>query len=438
MLKSISPLLAAPFARVRASFLSYSTAASSSSAPKDLPLAGVRVLDLTRVLAGPYCTMILGDLGANVIKIENPKRGDDTRAWGPPWAPNRSASDTALPESAYFLGVNRNKRSVTVNLKSVEGVEIVRELAKKSDVLVENYVPGKLHSMGLGYEQLSEINPRLIYCSITGYGQTGPHRTRAGYDVMIEAEAGLMHITGERDGPPVKVGVAITDLTTGLYAQSAIVTALYARHTTQRGQHIDCSLLDSQIASLANIASNYLIAGQEAERWGTSHASIVPYQVLRTQDSYIMIGAGNDTQFSALCNAMELPHLPGDPRFSSNSNRVKHRSTLIPLLEARLRERTTAHWLSALEKTGIPYAPINNIQQTFDHPQVKARHMVQEVDHPRAGRIKLTGIPVKYSQSKPSIRLPPPTLGQHTHEVLRDELGFDLQKIEQLRVKGVI
>ncbi|KAF9987265.1 hypothetical protein BGZ75_000877 [Mortierella antarctica] len=407
------------------------------SEPQAGPLDGFRVLDLTRVLAGPYCTQLLGDLGAEVIKVENPKGGDDTRAWGPPFAQNLDPSDPAQ-ESAYFLGVNRNKKSITVNIRSEEGRKLVQDLAKKVDILVENYVPGKLDDMGLGYKELSALNPGLIYTSITGYGQTGPYRTRPGYDVMIEAEGGLMYITGEQNGTPVKVGVAVTDLTTGLYAHGAIMAAIVARYRTGRGQHLDCSLLDSQVVTLANIASSYLIAGQEAQRMGTSHPSIVPYQVLPSQDSHIMIGAGNDGQFKILCSVLGLESLCENPLFRTNKDRVQHRKELIEILTERLQTKKNAEWLRALEGRGIPFAPINNIQQTFEHPQVVAREMIQEIEHPKAGRIKVTGPAVKYSDTKPSIRLAPPLLGQHTEEILRDVLEYDEARIRELKEKKAV
>ncbi|KAF9954028.1 hypothetical protein BGZ72_004974 [Mortierella alpina] len=388
-------------------------------------------------IAGPYCTQLLGDLGAEVIKVENPKGGDDTRAWGPPFAQNIDPSDPAQ-ESAYFLGVNRNKKSITVNIRSEEGRKLVQDLAKKVDILVENYVPGKLDEMGLGYKELSALNPGLIYTSITGYGQTGPYRTRPGYDVMIEAEAGLMYITGEQNGTPVKVGVAVTDLTTGLYAHGAIMAAIIARYRTGRGQHVDCSLLDSQVVTLANIASSYLIAGQEAQRMGTSHPSIVPYQVLPSQDSHIMIGAGNDGQFRILCSVLGLESLCENPLFRTNKDRVQHRKELIEILTARLQTKKNEEWLKALEGRGIPFAPINNIQQTFEHPQVVARGMIQEVEHPKAGKIKVTGPAVKYSDTKPSIRLPPPLLGQHTEEILREVLEYDEERIRELKEKKAV
>ncbi|CAO3688784.1 unnamed protein product [Rhizopus stolonifer] len=397
------------------------------------PLEGIRVLDLTRVLAGPYCTMI-----ADVIKIENPQGGDDTRAWGPPFAENKDTSDPSHGESAYFLCVNRNKRSVTVNMKTEDGQEILRELVKQSDVLVENYLPGKLDQLGLGYKQLSEINPRLIYASITGYGQTGPYANRPGYDVIIEAEAGLMHITGEPSGPPVKVGVAITDLTTGLYAHSAILASLLQRSVTGKGQHIDCSLIESQVASLANIASNYLVGDQEAKRMGTSHPSIVPYQVFPTKDSFVMIGAGNDGQFAKLCHRLKLVHLLQDNRFKRNIDRVNHRKKLVQLLENRLRQEDNHYWLETLNGAGFPFAPINTIEQTFQHPQIQARGLVHQVEHPRAGKVSMVGPPVKYSDAETSIRIPPPLLGEHTHEVLEELLGYTKEKRYALVESGAI
>ncbi|KAF9951613.1 hypothetical protein BGZ70_000909, partial [Mortierella alpina] len=331
-----------------------------------------------------------------------------------------------------------NKKSITVNIRSEEGRKLVQDLAKKVDILVENYVPGKLDAMGLGYKELSAQNPGLIYTSITGYGQTGPYRTRPGYDVMIEAEGGLMYITGEQNGTPVKVGVAVTDLTTGLYAHGAIMAAIVARYRTGRGQHLDCSLLDSQVVTLANIASSYLIAGQEAQRMGTSHPSIVPYQVLPSQDSHIMIGAGNDGQCRILCSVLGLESLCENPLFRTNQDRVQHRKELIEILTARLQTKKNEEWLKALEGRGIPFAPINNIQQTFEHPQVVARDMIQEIEHPKAGKIKVTGPAVKYSDTKPSIRLPPPLLGQHTEEILRDVLGYDEARIRELKEKKAV
>ncbi|KAE8541123.1 hypothetical protein D1P53_002477 [Cryptococcus gattii VGV] len=413
----------------------------------DRPLAGIKVVDLTRILAGPFATMMLSDLGADVIKIESPKNGDDTRSWLPPSAPvplEDYPRPDLPPESAYFMQANRNKRSLTLNLKSVEGQKIIKRLIKEADVLVENYVPGKLKKFGLSWEEVKEMNPRLIYCSITGYGSTGPYSKSPGYDVVIEAEAGLMHITGEKDGKPVKVGVAVTDVLTGHYAQSGILAALLKRQKTGKGSRVECSLFESQaskllwplrstylhpgfqkIASLCNIGANYLIAGQEATRWGTSHPSIVPYQVFPTKDSFIMLSAGNDSQFAILCSPAVLnkPDWLNDDRFSENHKRVENRDVMISLIEEG--------------KGKLPFAPINNIAQTFSHPQAIAREVVEEVVHPRAGKIKLAAPAVTYDGSKPKLYRPPPYLGQHTEEVLT-ELGYNSDEIKKMQVDGVI
>eukprot|EP01137_Pigoraptor_chileana_P014969 Opistho-2@70279 len=401
----------------------------SNVAASEGPLSGIRVVDLTRVLAGPFCTMQLGDLGADVIKIELPQTGDDTRAWGPPFVHG---------ESAYFLCVNRNKRSITVNLKSPEGVQIVRDLVAKSDVLVENYLPGKLASMGLGYETLSKVNPKLVYCSITGYGPTGPYKDRAGYDVIAAGMGGLMHITGPEDGSPVKVGVAITDMATGLYAHGAIMAALFARTRTGKGQKIDCSLLETQIAVLANIGSNYLIAGSESRRWGSAHESIVPYSGFPTSDGHVIVGAVNNRQFVALCDLLGMPHLSKDPRYIENRDRVKHRKELTATLDAAFRKHTTEEWLGRLRRSGLAHGPINTVAQAHNDPQVLHREMVREIEHPTAGSIKVAGIPVKYSETKPTIRRPPPLLGQHTDEVLASVTGYDAARIAHLHKAGAV
>lgn len=405
---------------------------SAHSAGTEVPhglLQGVRVLDLSRVLAGPYCTMILGDLGAEIIKVERPVVGDDTRSWGPPFCNS---------ESAYFLSVNRNKKSITVNIKHPEGANIVRQLARVSDVLVENYLPGRLAVMGLGYEQLAAESPGLVYCSITGYGQMGPHASRAGYDVIVSGVGGLMHITGPKDGEPCKVGVAMTDLSTGLYAHGAIMAALLHRQRTGEGQHIDCSLLATQVASLVNIASNYLNAGQEAVRHGTSHPSIVPYQAFKTQDGFLLVGAGNDGQFKILCERLSIPDTAADVRYKTNKMRVANRETLLNMLSKIFAEQTTAGWLTQLEGSGIPYGPINNMQAVFSDPQVNHLQLIQEVPHPTVGTVRLPGPAVKYSGSPTVPPSPPPTLGQHTQEVLQGLLGLDTQTVESLRHKCVI
>ncbi|KAJ8292736.1 Succinate--hydroxymethylglutarate CoA-transferase [Rhodotorula toruloides] len=441
--------LLAPYARL----LSTQAAGGAGMPP---PLKGVRVLDLTRVLAGPYATMMLADLGAEVIKVERPQGGDDTRAWIPPSAPlietppppppSPTSSTPQIqpdnwndlpPESAYFLQANRGKRSLGLDFKKEEGKEVLRELVRRADVLVENYVPGKLAEMGFSYEHCKALNPRLIYASISGYGQTGPFAQNPGYDVVIEAEAGLMHITGEPTGPPVKVGVAITDLTTGLYAKSAILAALLSRAQTGSGVHIDANLFDSQIASLANIASNYLIAGREATRQGTAHPSIVPYQVFPTQDGFIMIAAGNDSQFKKFSALVGQPSWSDSPQFSTNSSRVANRSTLIPLIESALSSHPTSHWLKLFKGKGFPFAPVNDIKGTFEHPQTMERDLVREIEHPRAGKIKLVAPAVQYNGKRMEFTRPPPVLRQHTVEVLR-ELGYSDEKIATLQQKGVV
>ncbi|KAL7424053.1 hypothetical protein Q5752_001638 [Cryptotrichosporon argae] len=379
--------------------------ARASSSLHERPLAGIRIVDLTRVLAGPLATMMLADLGADVVKIESPLHGDDTRAWAPPSAPlARDAPRPDLPpESAYFLQANRNKRSLTLNLKMARGQAVARRLVERADVLVENYVPGKLDAFGLGYEQVRAVNPGLVYCSITGYGSTGPYAKNPGYDVVIEAEAGLMHITGEKGGRPVKVGVAVTDILTGHYAQSGILAALLRRAPTGQGGRVETSLFESQIASLANIGANYLVAGQEAGRWGTSHPSIVPYQVFPTKDSWIMLSAGNEGQWRMLCAVLDRHEVVCEV----GGERVRR------------------------------LGPINNIEQTFKHPQAVARGVVEEVDHPRAGRIKLAAAAVTYDGEKPKAYRPPPYLGQHTDEVLA-ELGYDAAEIGSMRADGVV
>ncbi|KAF2085040.1 CoA-transferase family III [Saccharata proteae CBS 121410] len=395
---------------------------------------------MTRVLAGPYCTQILGDLGAEIIKIEHPVRGDDTRAWGPPYAEYREDTDSDLPgESAYFLSVNRNKKSLGLSFAHPSGVEILHKLAKDCDVLVENYLPGALKKYGMDYESVSKINPALIYASITGYGQTGPYSNRAGYDVMVEAEMGLMHITGSRDGPPVKVGVAVTDLTTGLYTSNSIMAALLGRARTGKGQQIDVALSDCQVATLSNIASSALISGKkDSGRWGTAHPSIVPYRAFKTADGDILLGGGNDRLYGVLCERIGKAEWAKDERFVTNAARVKNRDLLEQMIEAETSKKTTQEWLEVLEGSGMPYAAINDIQDTLNHEHVLARDMVAQVDHPKCGPIKLVNTPVKYSFSKPSIRSPPPTLGQHTDEILREVIGMSEMDIDNLRSEGVV
>ncbi|KAM9573004.1 succinyl-CoA:glutarate CoA-transferase isoform 4-T4 [Guaruba guarouba] len=364
--------------------------APSAGASDVKPLDGVKILDLTRVLAGPFATMNLGDLGAEVIKVERPGAGDDTRAWGPPFAGT---------ESVYFLSVNRNKKSIAINMKDSKGAKLIRELAAVSDVFVENYVPGKLAEIGLGYEDIQKIAPHIVYCSITGYGQTGPMVQRGGYDSIAAAVAGLMHITGHEDGEPVRAGVAMTDLATGLYTYGAIMAGLLQRYKTGKGLHIDCNLLSSQVACLTHVAANYLNCKIEGKRWGTAHGSIVPYQAFKTKDGYIVVGAGNDQQFVTVCKILNLPEVSKDSRYKTNTLRVENRKELIDILSTRFSEKATIEWLQLFEGSGVPYGPINNMQQVFSDPQVGSHQvfsvlhngLVMKMDHPTAGRIAVPG-----------------------------------------------
>ncbi|KFY33672.1 hypothetical protein V495_08273, partial [Pseudogymnoascus sp. VKM F-4514 (FW-929)] len=412
-----------------------------ASAPVDdgkLPLKGIRVLDMTRVLAGPYCTQILGDLGAEVIKVEHPIRGDDTRAWGPPYAPYTAESGREGPgESAYYLSVNRNKKSLALSFQHPSGVAALHKLLPTIDILVENYLPNTLAKYKLDYATLSAINPSLIYASITGYGQTGPYAPRAGYDVMVEAEMGLMHITGSRDGPPVKVGVAVTDLTTGLYTSNAIMAALIARGRTGRGQHIDSALSDCQVATLSNLASSSLVSGQrDSGRWGTAHPSIVPYRAFATKDGEFLVGGGNDRLFGVLCQGLGKAEWAGDERFRTNADRVANRGVLEGMIEEVTRERSTQEWLEAFEGSGLPYAAVNDVRDTLDHAHVRARDMVVKVEHGACGEVEMVNTPVKYSEAEPGIRTAPPLLGEHTDEVLGEMLGMSAEEIEAMRKEG--
>ncbi|PNY27335.1 Uncharacterized protein TCAP_02737, partial [Tolypocladium capitatum] len=388
----------------------------------------------------PYCTQILGDLGAEVIKIEHPVRGDDTRAWGPPYAEYKPRSGVAGPgEAAYFLGANRNKKSLALSFQHQQGVDILHRLVAKCDILVENYLPGTLKKYSMDYEALRSINPSLVYASITGYGQTGPYSHRAGYDVMVEAEFGLMHITGSRDGPPVKVGVAVTDLTTGLYTSNSIMAALLRRARTGKGQHIDVALSDCQTATLANIASSCLISGErDTGRWGTAHPSIVPYRSFKTKDGDILFGGGNDRLFGVLCDGLGRPRWKDDAKFKTNADRVANRVELEAEIEAVSQQRTTREWLETFEGSGMPYAAVNDVQDTLNHEHTKARNMVVEMEHEACGPIRMVNTPVKFSESQPTIRSVPPMLGQHTDEVLSEHLGLSESDIAGLKKQGVV
>ncbi len=392
-------------------------------------LADIRILDLSRVLAGPYCTMVLADYGADVIKVEEPGAGDGTRMWGPPWVGD---------ESAYFLAANRNKRSITVDLKTAEGQQIIHELTLHADVVIENFKVGGAARLGIDYATLAAINPRLVYCSITGYGQNGPYKDRAGYDFVIQAQGGVMSITGPESGEPYKVGVAIADITAGLFAATAILAALHERAHSGKGQAIDVALLDSQIAWLANVAQNYLATGKAPARYGNAHPSIVPYETFPTADGHIAVGIGTDAQYRKFCEAAGQPELAADLRFATNRRRVEHRSELIPMLQRLFRTRTTATWLALFGALGVPAGPINDVAAALEDPQVQSRDMVQEVDHPTAGRIKVLGPVAKFERTPASIRLAPPPLGYDTDTVLHDLLGYAEDLIASLRQRGVI
>jgi formyl-CoA transferase len=402
----------------------------SSPEPSVRLLDGVRVVDLTRILAGPYCTMLLGDLGADVIKVEVPGRGDDTRQWGPPF--------TAGGESAYFLAANRNKRSLTLNLKSERGRLILQKLIRQADVLIENFRMGTLEKWGLDYEQLIELKPDLIYCTVTGYGYTGPYRDRPGYDFIIQALGGFMSVTGPEDGEPFRAGIAIADLASGIYACNAVLASLYARERTGAGQRIDISLLDCQVALMSYVASNYLVSGDPARRFGNAHPNIVPYQVFEAAEGYFAFAAGNDLQWENFCKAVDRQAWVADERFATNPARLENRSELVRLLNELFSTRSAEHWIQLCESIGLPAGPINTMDAVFSDPQVLARELVMEVPHPTEGSVPLLRSPLNIPTAPSEVRYPPPTLGQHTDQILSELLSFDLAEIQALREAGVV
>ena len=408
-------------------------------------LDGIRVLDLSRVLAGPWCTQTLADLGADVIKIERPGTGDDTRTWGPPFLKDRAGQDTA--EAAYYLGTNRNKRSVTCDIARPEGQALVRELARHCHVFVENFKVGDMARYGLDYAAIRAINPRIVYCSVTGFGQNGPYRERAGYDYAIQGMGGLMSITGERDdlgGGPQKVGVAVADLFTGMYSAVGILAALRHAERTGEGQALDMALLDTQVAMLANLGANYLVSGKVPGRAGNAHQNIVPYQVFEVADAadgskdHIILAVGNDGQFAKFCQVAGRPELATDPRFAKNQDRVRNRAVLVPLLAEVMKARRKYDWLPALEAAKVPCGAINNLAEVFADPQVRERGMVHQWEHPLAGPLNLVGSPIKLSGTPVRAAHPPPLLGQHTEQVLAEVLGWNPERIAQLRAQEII
>ncbi len=388
-----------------------------------LPFEGIRVLDLTRALAGPYCTMMLGDLGADVIKVERPGRGDDSRSWGPPFAGG---------ESAYFLCVNRNKQSIALDLRSESGRQVLRDLAAVSDMVVENFKTGSLEKLGVGYAELCQINPALVWVSLTGYGPTGPDAGRPGYDFMVQAEAGLMSLNGPADGNPARVGVPIVDITTGMFAAFAATAALRSREQTGQGQRVDLSLLETQLAWLANVGSNYLIGSQEPRRLGNAHPNIAPYATFRASDRPFALAAANQSQWETLCAVIGREELREHPHFATNADRMANLTELTETLEEAFASRTAAEWVRDLRAAALPCAPINTVPEAFNLPQALAREMVLEVNHPTAGAIKLAGFPYKLSATPAAIRRPPPLLGEHTEEILTELLCYSRERAQRL------
>ena len=400
------------------------------------PLEGIRVLDLSRILAGPWASQMLADLGAEVIKVERPGCGDDTRGWGPPYMPDAEGESNG--EAAYFHGANRGKLSVCIDMARPEGQGLIRELAAQSDVLIENFKVGGLEKYSLDYDSLRQVNARLVYCSITGFGQTGPYAARAGYDFMIQAMGGMMSVTGEADGQPMKIGVALADVLTGLYAANAIQAALIHQRATGQGQYIDMALLDVQVATLANQAMNYLASGVNPKRLGNAHPNIVPYQAFETTDGYIILAVGNDAQFERFCELAGRSELAADERFRCNSDRVRHRQALVPEVVSIMQQRSSSDWLEALNARGIPCGPINNLDQVFADPQVRHRGLELELEHPTAGSVASVANPIRLSQTPIEYERAPPLLGQHTDEVLAGVLELDAETIASLRSGDII
>jgi crotonobetainyl-CoA:carnitine CoA-transferase CaiB-like acyl-CoA transferase len=394
------------------------------------PLGDLRIVDLSRIVAGPLATQILSDYGAEVIKVEHPAGGDDSRQWSPPRAPDGQAT--------YFFAVNRGKRSITIDLTHPRGRDVVLDLVRRTDVVIENFKPGTMDDLGLGWETLRAANARLIYCAISGFGATGPYRERAGYDAIMQGFTGLMSITGEAGGPPVKVGVALIDAITALYAHGAVLAALRHRDRTGQGQYLELSLLECGIAGLINAATAYLVGGEVQGRWGSAHPSLVPYQAFRAGDGYLMVGAGNERLWKAFCEVLGAPEWADDPRYGSNAQRVACRTELVRDIETRLQAAGRDEWVARFAEAGLPAGPINDIGQVFDDPQVRHREMAVEVEHPTAGRVRLPGIPVKFAGTPARVQGPPPTLGQHTDEVLRDVLGLSPAAIAELRASGAL
>ena len=403
-------------------------------------LSGIRVLDLSRVLAGPWASQTLADLGAEVIKIERPGAGDDTRGWGPPFAKDEAGNDTT--EAAYYLTANRGKKSLTVDITKPEGQEIVRNLAAQSDVVLENFKVGGLAKYGLDYTSLAKINAKLVYCSITGFGQDGPYKDRPGYDFMIQGMGGLMSITGAPDeapgGQPMKVGVAVADIFTGLYATIGILSALRHRDATGEGQHIDLALLDVQTAVLANQAMNYLTTGVAPGRLGNAHPNIVPYEAFPSADGYLILAVGNDSQFKSFCEVAGLNDLPADTRYATNRSRVANRETLVPMIRRAMVTKTTDEWIAVLEKANVPCGPINTLDRVFDNPQVQHRGMIRYLDHPVAGKVPTVANPIKFSKTPISGETSAPMLGQHSDEILRKVADLSDEQIKKLRSAGII